>query len=248
LFVYTQKRIQKREVQPRFYSDYKMESYGVFPVDYDDWIKRPKMSVFDIKLIDNLPGGKKKQTHIVSINYWTFIDGRAKDMILTDGRLDDILNNSYGTVTEEMGSQILELIKEELRTIEKECKSNYKQDFPEEYAAAQRKRKIDDLYSKTKKAREESERSQQEEYQRKSDEEYAKTYQKYQQHFGGSSTSLQSKYSVEDKEIIRTIISTGRKALAKKNHPDHGGDDETMKKINVVTDKLLDSFGLDSPK
>lgn len=43
-----------------------------------------------------------------------------------------------------------------------------------------------------------------------------------------------------DKDVFAEIITAGRQALAKRNHPDVGGDAEKMKAINIAADAALD--------
>jgi hypothetical protein len=43
-----------------------------------------------------------------------------------------------------------------------------------------------------------------------------------------------------NKDIFAEIITAGRQALAKRNHPDVGGDSEKMKSINIAADAALE--------
>jgi hypothetical protein len=56
---------------------------------------------------------------------------------------------------------------------------------------------------------------------------------------GNSSASLRSSKPI-NKEMLSEIISAGRQALAKRNHPDVGGDAEKMKLINITADLAIE--------
>lgn len=45
------------------------------------------------------------------------------------------------------------------------------------------------------------------------------------------------------REIMNEIVIAGRQALAKRNHPDVGGDPEKMKQINITADRMLAMIG-----
>ena len=42
-----------------------------------------------------------------------------------------------------------------------------------------------------------------------------------------------------DGDVAARIVEAGRRALATKHHPDIGGDDATMTRINATADRLL---------
>ena len=46
----------------------------------------------------------------------------------------------------------------------------------------------------------------------------------------------------DDRKIARQIVESGRRALAKVEHPDAGGSTAIMSRVNVVADSLLESL------
>lgn len=46
----------------------------------------------------------------------------------------------------------------------------------------------------------------------------------------------------DDRQIARRIIESGRRALAKTAHPDHGGELATMQRVNVVAYTLIEAL------
>lgn len=58
-------------------------------------------------------------------------------------------------------------------------------------------------------------------------------------HRASSASAPRSLPSV-DKKILEEIIAAGRQALAKRHHPDVGGDGEKMKAINIAADTALE--------
>lgn len=86
----------------------------------------------------------------------------------------------------------------------------------------------------------EDKKRQQEEYARKSWEQAQNNYKNHgfnYQSLGVSGGSFNS----DETEMVRSIISAGFKQMSKKLHPDLGGDEDQMKLLNVVKEKL-DSF------
>lgn len=85
----------------------------------------------------------------------------------------------------------------------------------------------------------ERQRKEQEEYERRSREEA------YKRFFGGGYSEQQnvgvsnSNFSQEELELVRGVISAGYKKMATKYHPDRGGNEEMMKLLNGIKDKLL---------
>ena len=85
----------------------------------------------------------------------------------------------------------------------------------------------------------------QEEYARKSYE----NSQSYYSNFGGydnynSFKSLSNgNFSSEENEMIRALIASGFKQMSKKLHPDLGGDENKMKLLNNIKDKLDSIYG-----
>lgn len=63
--------------------------------------------------------------------------------------------------------------------------------------------------------------------------------QAFQEKMGGSSKPALSTTSSVDKKALEDLVSAGRQALAKRHHPDVGGDSEKMKQVNQAADALL---------
>jgi phage protein D len=52
----------------------------------------------------------------------------------------------------------------------------------------------------------------------------------------------QKRIAARELELKEAIIQAGRRALALKEHPDHGGSNEKMRDVNVTVDRMLDSL------
>lgn len=57
---------------------------------------------------------------------------------------------------------------------------------------------------------------------------------------GGYAPSRSSSISAADREVALEILGAGLRVMARRHHPDLGGDHETMVAINRVADKLRD--------
>jgi hypothetical protein len=45
-----------------------------------------------------------------------------------------------------------------------------------------------------------------------------------------------------DRKIARQIVESGRRALAKTEHPDHGGELAVMQKVNTIADAMREAL------
>jgi hypothetical protein len=50
-------------------------------------------------------------------------------------------------------------------------------------------------------------------------------------------------WTPQERHEAREVIAAGRRALAKQYHPDGGGDDDRMKRLNAAADSLEASVG-----
>lgn len=86
---------------------------------------------------------------------------------------------------------------------------------------------------------EEEKKRQQEQYTRNSWEQAQNHYKNYGGFNGYQSLGVSGgSFNSEEAEMIRSIISAGFKQMSKKLHPDLGGDEDQMKLLNAVKEKL----------
>lgn len=68
----------------------------------------------------------------------------------------------------------------------------------------------------------------------------------WQENYGGGSYSPPRPAAPAvpaDRKLIAEIVAAGRQALAKRHHPDVGGDPQKMRDINAAADALLEWVG-----
>jgi hypothetical protein len=55
--------------------------------------------------------------------------------------------------------------------------------------------------------------------------------------------AMRAAWTPQERDEAREVIAAGRRALATQCHPDGGGDDERMKRLNAAADSLEASVG-----
>jgi len=186
---------------------------------------------------------QKRQWHIATITYWDIVHDFLDSV--RQGWEDMIYNESIRCglekhFPEDRLEELWRLIDERYLQIKEATIDEYKKS--EEYHWFLQNQKMENSKSNPNRKREERERKQREqEERRKQDEERQR--QEYYRHrsqdherFFKSSSGL--KLSDQEKPVFDRLLKAGYRKLATELHPDHGGDTEEMKILNVLKDKL----------
>ena len=184
---------------------------------------------------------KGKSSRIITISYWDFIDQWIEeqsddsanyDFYVPEERLDSALEKLKGV---DGNSDILmQQLKDKLRPWQDKAMDQYKNS--KEYGHAQRYidawkecvRLRQDAYLKECEERERQRKAEQESYR-----EQARHHNERMGQGGGSLD-----FSDTEEQMFKEVWKTGYRALSIKFHPDKGGDEEQMKMLNGLKDKL----------
>jgi len=192
---------------------------------------------------------KKEQHHMSTLSYWDIVDDAfliERDSIENGnterdwriGLTEDWIYEKLWKLFPDDGELYENLIVDALAPVKKEVLEHYSQS--EEYHWFM---KCLDMCRqgppRPKKSRRKHQNGQASDNQQQSHNNSSEDWRKFRGEFNQSSaTASFGQMNEEEGKLFKMIVTKGYYTLASSFHPDHGGDEEKMKKLNLLKEKL----------